>query len=100
MKTESTDSSVIESTVPKSYNPNASPPEEHLMNLKFQLVAVEFWLSNSVQIEQARANALAKSRCVLKAADELFAALKRQDASLTRLERSARGTTMRHCMRG
>jgi hypothetical protein len=79
MKTESTDSSVIEITVPKSYNPNASSPEEHLMNLKFQLAAVYFWLSNSAQIEHARANARAKSRCVLKAAEELFAALKRQD---------------------
>ncbi len=78
MNTESINTSVVEVTVPKSYNPNASSAEEHLMNLKFQLVAVDFWLSNSAKTEHARANARAKSRCVLKAAEKLFAALNKE----------------------
>ncbi len=78
MKTELPGNSMCEIIVPKSYNPNASSAEEHLMNLKFQLVTVDFWLSQDGQIEHARGNACAKSRCLLDVAEKLFTALRNE----------------------
>ena len=68
----------IELTIPEHFNPDAHAPEEHLMNLKFQLSQVDFWLSKTGELEHARGNAKAKSRCLLEAAEKLAAALGRE----------------------
>jgi hypothetical protein len=78
MITGSENMNVAEITVPKSYNPRASRPEEHLMNLKFQLVQVEFWLSNGDKYMHSKEHARIKSACLLEAAEKLVAAFRNE----------------------